>query len=111
MAYICNVNTFGLDFVEWLHLSWWQKIVYRWRQYWSVRGKCGARYAWCNYEIDRARRDWLGKSLVGEEYDCVCGCMGEKKRCHCHCENGELRKWKEKEMECKENCSDERDKL
>lgn len=82
---ICG-HKYGLDLAEWNCLSWWQKLRIKWKN--IMAPCCGV----CIYERDRARRLWLGKSLLGEEYDCYCGVEGSPKECNCLLVDGQLTK-------------------
>lgn len=79
-------HKYGLDLAEWNCLSWWQKLRIRLKTMFSPC--CGL----CIYERDRARRLWLGKSLLGEEYDCYCGLEWSDEECNCLLVDGQLTK-------------------
>ena len=82
---ICG-HKYGLDLSEWERLSWWQKLRIRFKTMFAPC--CGV----CIYERDRACRLWLGKSLLGKEYDCFCRFRWSHNECHCQLEDGQLTK-------------------
>ncbi len=86
----------GLDFGEWNNLKWWQKLLYKWRQHRSIIMKGNPKYLFCQYECDRARAEWLDKSLIGNFHRTSCQ-YKKGKICHCRCdEDGTIERWFDK---------------
>jgi len=78
MAYLWS-NPYGFTMGEWFALTTWQKFrIFLWRHRYQ-RGYN------CFFLRDRARVEFLGKSIRPSEYQCRCSKVGSKNFCWCKC--------------------------